>query len=113
MTTNDRLYHFGNKFKIFIGLNDKNSHTKLISTPEALSIVHSICCDYLKSFTIISGKSGYTNELGEFYKEDCLVIEVLNSDNILIEKVASSLRIKLNQESILIEGSAILYKYIK
>lgn len=85
------------KYKIYLGLNDKNTKTQLISTEEA----------YDKVYQVVGDNS--IQEITGFYqgiREKTFVIEKFEDDNYDIAKVCKQLTKVFNQECVIYETVA-------
>jgi hypothetical protein len=61
------------KYTLYIGLNDKNTYTQLLSTEDAVNRVADIALKYVDGFTQLSGKGAYKDEKGIITHENCLI----------------------------------------
>ena len=86
------------KFEIFIGLNDKDSKTQLISTEEAMGVVHAHVGDC--SMSLIQGY--FTHEDGSLVVEKTIKCEVFGMPDSHVYDIVACLKKELNQESILV-----------
>jgi hypothetical protein len=84
------------KYTLYVGLNDKDTKTQLVTTPKAMDIVNSVVGDC--SIQEITGF--YTHENGERVKENTLKVELLFKDDADVRLYCQSLKTLLNQESI-------------
>ena len=84
------------KHTLYVGLNDKDTKTQLVSNPQAMDIVNKICGDC--SIREITGY--YTHENGEKVKENTLKIELLFKEDNQVLTYCQDLKRLLNQESI-------------
>ena len=87
-----------NKHEIFIGLNDKDAKTQVISTEDAMLKVHSLVGDC--SMSIIQGY--FTHADGSMVVEKTIKCEVFNMEDEKIHAIVGQLKLDLNQESILV-----------
>ena len=87
------------KFILYVGLNDKDTKTQLVTTPNAKRIVNQIVGDC--SIQEITGF--YTHENGEKVEENTLKVEKLFSDDASVRMMCGELKKELNQESIALE----------
>lgn len=92
------------KYNIYVGLNDKEELKQKIDTTKAKKEVYNILLkNNIKGYTIYLVNGVFTNEKNEITKEKTLKIEVLDIKKDDILKSIKELKIKLNQESILLE----------
>ena len=87
-----------NKFYLYVGLNDRDTKTQLISNPQAMDIVNKVCGDC--SIQEITGY--YTHDNGEKVKENTLKVELLFKESEQVLNYCADLKRLLNQESIII-----------
>ena len=89
-----------NKIIVYVGLNDQNSKMQEISTLDAYKIASNILVEIIGFGTITEAKGIYTHNDGEIVQETTLRIEVSNVEIDQMQKLAKSLKIAFNQESI-------------
>ena len=87
-----------NKHEIFIGLNDKDTKTQLVSTEDAMLKVHSLVGDC--SMSLIQGY--FTHADGSMVIERTIKCEVFGMEDDKIHVIVEQLKLDLNQESILV-----------
>ena len=87
-----------NKHEIFIGLNDKDTKTQMVSTEEAMLKVHNLIGDC--SMSLIQGY--FTHADGSMVIEKTIKCEVFGIEDEKIHAIVESLKAELNQESILV-----------
>jgi hypothetical protein len=91
------------KYTIYIGLNDKDTYTQLVSYEEAEKKVSDIALKYVDGFTARAGKGAYKDEKGVITHENNLVIEFNNATEQQMKAIMDEILQVLNQNSILIE----------
>jgi hypothetical protein len=90
------------KFILNIGLNDKDTKIQKISTIEAYKIVENTLLNKdIKGYTIYEGQGLYKHDNGEITRENTLIVELMFVEEEQVDKVLQTLKITLNQESIL------------
>ena len=87
-----------NKHEIFVGLNDKDTKTQIISTEDAMLKVHSLIGDC--SMSLIHGY--FTHADGSMVVERTIKCEVFGMEDDKIHAIVEQLKCELNQESILV-----------
>ena len=87
-----------NKHEIFIGLNDKDTKTQVVSTEEAMLKVHALVGDC--SMSLIQGY--FTHADGSMVIEKTIKCEIFGMEDIKIHDIVEQLKHVLNQESILV-----------
>ena len=93
----------GVKHTLFIGTNDKDTGTQLISPEEAKAKVNAICAKYTDGWTAIDALGGWKDEIGRIIDETTLVYIFYGCTDEQIQAVADETREALNQSAILIE----------
>ena len=90
------------KYNLYVGLNDKDTKTQRIETLEAYKIIENVLLNNgLTGYTIYNGKGLYRHENGTIVQENTLIIEIIFSNDEIINKIITILKQVLNQESIL------------
>lgn len=84
------------RYTLYVGLNDKDTKTQLVTTLEAMSIINEVVGDC--SIQQITGF--YTHENGERVKENTLKVELLFKQESDVRLYCQSLKNLLNQETI-------------
>ena len=87
-----------NKHEIFIGLNDKDTKTQVVSTEEAMLKVHALVGDC--SMSLIQGY--FTHADGSMVVEKTIKCETFGMEDAKIHAIVEQLKHVLNQESILV-----------
>ena len=90
------------KFILNVGLNDKDTKQQKIDSVEAYKMVENVLLNNgLSGYTIYQGLGLYKHDSGEITRENTLIIELMFTNNIVVDKIISILKATLNQESIL------------
>ena len=90
------------KFILNIGLNDKDTKFQKIDTIEAYKIVeNTLLGKEIKGYTIYQGQGLYKHDNGQITRENTLIVELMFVDEKQVDKVIQTLKLTLNQESIL------------
>ena len=96
------MFNFDNSnlYRIFIGLNDAESHKQEIDDDDALSIIKAYCYDHFEGATVSHGYGLYKHEDGSKVQESTIIVELfyLNDDD--VEAFINEVKFMLNQESI-------------
>ena len=87
------------KHVLYVGLNDKDTKTQLISDDAAKHVIAGIC----KNCTISEVFGSYVHEDGTQVTEKTLKIELLFTEDKAVLDMASDIKATLNQESIALE----------
>ena len=89
-------------YKIFLGLNDKESHVQEISTENAMGFVSHYLANHFAGATVYNGIGVYKHENGDVVRENSLIVELVYVSEEEVEQAVSDLRYELNQESVMI-----------
>lgn len=90
-----------NKTTLYVGLNDKDTHTQKIDTLEATKIITNIITSITDGCTIYNASGVYTHADGTVVIENTLKIELFDTANNIINQIIDTLKRVLNQESII------------
>lgn len=85
-------------FNVFIGLNDKDTHTQEISTNDAKRITAQALAATTGAGTIIEAVGVWNGEI-----EASLNVRILNAERDAVETFAAIVKSALNQHEVLIE----------
>ena len=95
------------KFRLYVGLNDKDTKTQEISTLDAYKMVENVITKKTDGYTISEAQGYYKHEDGTVTIENTLRIEMLFVDRELVKEFVNTLKLMLNQESIAVEETTI------
>ncbi|MDO4806309.1 MAG: hypothetical protein Q4A07_03585 [Coriobacteriales bacterium] len=101
------------EFKIYVGLNDKNSLTQTFEDEKYISILKMVCRNYHLPFSFTLSSGGYFMDTGEYTEEHTLVISLVDVDQSVVDEVAENLCVFFNQESVLITESEIRSHFVR
>lgn len=90
-----------NNYRIYIGLNDKNTKKQEINTLDAFKITTNLLIEYFGGWTINEGNWVYTHDNWEIVIEKTLICSLSTNEN--IDKFIKDCKKIFNQESIMIE----------
>lgn len=97
-----------NIYKLYVGLNDKDTKAQKIETLEAYKMVENVLLNNgLTGYTIYKGLGLYKHESGAITQETTLIIELLFTTDEIVSKVLDILKQVLNQESIMLSKQEI------
>ena len=88
------------QYNLTIGLNDKNTKTQLIKTPQAIKIIKNTLLDYTDGYTILSATGGYKHHDNTKITEKSIRVELLFTSDDAVKSIVKQLKQLLNQESI-------------
>lgn len=89
------------KITLYVGLNDKDTHTQKIDTLEAVKVVTNIITEKCGGGTIYNATGVYTHDNGEIVIESTLKIELFDAPEQAVMSTIDTLKTVLNQESII------------
>ncbi len=101
----------GEKYLLYIGLNDKDTYRQEKSMDEARDIVDSICVKYTDGYTVLEATGGWTDESDIFTSENTLVYAFYDISKEQLIKIMDEVLTQLNQNSILVETQKVCYTY--
>lgn len=96
-------YSPNGKYVLYIGLNDKDTYSQLISAEEAKKIVNGICTKYVDGYTVMEANGGWVDETGALTEEMSLVYTFSNVEESAVISIMDEVLVALNQNSILVE----------
>ncbi len=92
------------KYTLYVGLNDKDTKTQIITTEESRYIIQSILLNLnISGYTIYNGVGLYKHDNGAITKEETFIIELIYIDINTVNQAIEGLKKALNQESILLQ----------
>ena len=94
------------KKTIYLGLNDKDTKTQLISTLEAYKVVNNLLIDSFSGGTIFEAQGIYKHDDNTIVIERTLRIELLlfgADDSIKVDSLIKTLKQVFNQESVAVQ----------
>lgn len=104
-------YSPNGKYVLYIGLNDKDTYSQLISAEEAKKIVNGICTKYVDGYTVTEANGGWVDETGTLTEEMSLVYTLSNVEESDVVSIMDEVLTALNQNSILVERQDLSYTY--
>lgn len=103
-TANDSTAFEGSvKYTMYIGLNDKDAYTQLISYEAAEEAVSGIALKYVDGFTQYPAKGAYKDDKGVVTNENSLVLEFEDATEDQMNAIMDEVLKALNQHSVLLE----------
>lgn len=96
------MFNFDNSnlYRVFIGLNDAETHKQEISDDDAMEIVKSYCYDHFEGATVSHGYGLYRHEDGTKVQESTIIVELFYIEDDDVKKFIEHVKYMLNQESI-------------
>lgn len=104
-------YSENGKYVLYIGLNDKDTYSQIVSAEEAKEIVNGICTKYVDGYTVMEANGGWVDETGVMSEEMSLVYTLSNVEEADVVFIMDEVLSALNQGSILVERQDISYTY--
>ena len=101
--SNNLNYYIIKKFTLYMGLNDKDTKVKVISTIEAYKVVSNIIAKDFGGGTIFEAQGIYKHDDGKIVFEKTLRIEILFAEEPQIKALVAELKKIFNQESIAVQ----------
>ena len=95
------------KFTLYLGLNDKDTKTQLVSTLEAYKVVTNVLKTYTDGATVFEANGIYKHDDGTIIVEKTLRIELLFVNKSTVKEIVNTLKKMLNQESIAVQHEVV------
>ena len=92
---------------LYIGLNDKDEKRQTMETVEAYKIVQSELVRHVGGGTIYAAEGIYTHDDGTIVVEKPLRVEIFGAPESALMALVERLKIRLNQESIIIRRESV------
>jgi hypothetical protein len=99
------------KYILYIGTNDKDTYTPLLSLEEAKEKIGAICRRHVSGYTVQEAAGGWTDETGAFTSEQTLIYSFSDAREADIIAIMDEVLAELNQNSILVEHQDLTYCY--
>jgi hypothetical protein len=100
------------KYVLYIGLNDQDTGSQIVSIQEAEALVNAICVKYTGGYTEISARGGWLDNQ-QMIEENSLVYVFYDASEEEILAIMDEALDALNQSSILIEKDSAIFTYYK
>ncbi|MCD8347875.1 MAG: DUF3574 domain-containing protein [Lachnospiraceae bacterium] len=94
------------RYTLYIGTNDKDTYTQLISLEDAKEIVNEICTRYVDAYTGMEALGTWMDETGILTEESTLVYTFTGVQEEDIISIMDEILEELNQNAILVEVSS-------
>lgn len=99
------------RYTLYIGTNDQDTYTQLISLEEAKETVNEICGKYVEGYTVTEAEGGWVDETGTLTEEETLVYSFTGISEEALTSIMDEVLKELNQNSILVETSNVYHRY--
>ena len=100
------------KNTLFIGLNDKDTKTQILTDEQARNIIIAAACEYVGGVTLSDAYGVYTHANGERVIEHTITGTIYDGDDDAIKAMIKELLVALNQESIINEQSDVNSEFV-
>lgn len=101
-----------NNYKLYVGLNDKDTYTQIIDTNTAENYAKKIVGEFVGGATF-SNKQGYwIDELGNPTSKNTIEILISNCNDEIIEELCTILKGEFNQNCIMVEKSTSMVAFV-
>ena len=94
--------------RIYVGLDDKDSHEQHFDTEFCKSMLKSVCKDYRTSFSLQVIEGGYFHDDGSWVEENTLLVTLIGTPKKTVYKIAKELCALFHQESVMITANSVL-----
>ncbi|MBR3105053.1 MAG: DUF3574 domain-containing protein [Lachnospiraceae bacterium] len=101
----------GEKYTLYLGLNDKDTYEQIIPTDTALELANRICAKHAGGYTQFSARGGWTNDDGTMGHENTIVYQLYDISETDLKALLNALIVTFNQSSVLVEKSEAVYIY--
>lgn len=98
--------------KVYIGLNDSESHIQKFELKRYVNILREVCRQYHAPFSVDHIGGGYFHEDGSYVEEDSLELTFLDVADETVKEIAKDLCVFFHQESVLVSLSECEMHYI-
>lgn len=95
------------QYVMYVGLNDKDTYTQVISTEDAVNMIDSICLQYLEGYTVQEATGSWVDEKGLATHEKTIICYFDNTNEEIVHEIADELLECLNQNTVLIEQNKV------
>lgn len=99
------------KITLHIGLNDRNTYQQELSAEQAQQIIADACLNHVQGFTLYPSFGQYLDSTGKRTQENGFIVEFYGADQAAVARIMDELLVKLNQESILYENTAVRFSF--
>ena len=101
----------GDKYTLYLGLNDKDTYEQIISTEDALEKANLICAKHAGGYTQLSARGGWTNDDGSLGHENTIVYVVYDISEENLKAMLDEFLKEFNQSSVLVEKETTAHIY--
>ena len=101
----------GEKYTLYLGLNDKDTFEQKISTEDAIEKANKICAAHSGGYTLFTANGGWTNDDGTIGHENTLVYMIYDIGESDLRAMLDELLKEFNQSSVLVEKTEAAHIY--
>lgn len=101
----------GDKYTLYLGLNDKDTYEQKISTEDAIDKANKICAAHSGGYTQFTARGGWTNDDGTLGHENTLVYMIYDISESDLKAMLDEFIKEFNQSSVLVEKSETAHIY--
>ena len=101
----------GDKYTLYLGLNDKDTYEQKISTEDAIDKANQICAAHSGGYTQFTARGGWTNDDGTLGHENTLVYMIYDISESDLKAILDEFIKDFNQSSVLVEKSETAHIY--
>lgn len=94
-----------NRYKIFVGLNDKDTYKQIVDTNEAENRIQIIVSEMVGGATFSKSQGFWVDSFGNETRENTIEIMISNCNDDVIEEICIKLRDEFNQNCVMVEKS--------
>ena len=94
--------------RIYVGLDDKDSHEQLYDTARYKAVLKDICKKYHAPFSLQVIEGGYFHDDGTWVEENSLLVTLVGTPVKTVYEIAVDLCARFRQESVMITGNTVL-----
>lgn len=88
---------------LYIGLNDRDTYTQLVSTEAARATLGEICLRFVDGYLASESTGGWRDDTDQVTHEQTLVFTIFGASDTQIRQIADEALVALNQNAILID----------
>lgn len=99
------------EYQIFIGCRDSELHDEVVSEDELRETVTQFFRQREIGFSVLSAKGGYLHTDGRFIYESTVLINIIDSNDLDIARLARGLSMFMNQERVLVIKDVVKTEY--
>lgn len=104
---NEAGFSTAHKYVLYIGMNDKDSGTQLVTTEEARDRLNAVAARHADGFTVLRG-NGYWKSGDNLDREETLIYVFYDIGQEQLAPILREMLIAMNQSAILVEKGDVL-----